>query len=336
MRKYLVTISSTRTDTQGEQVTRSALESAARMLNTYYIRVGRGHDPRLPPLGRIGSAQVEPIGEGHFVLGAELEIWDDTDQPAGIAGDGRTLAPEEEPENAFDVEYDLPAAADLGLIFFQELARIAGPEAKPRYNAKKAVEPLSAIVIAIGAFVLGGIATGFLAKVGEDVYEALKAKLKATTKSHPGRERPLVVRTAVNVNRQKVGVELVLTNSTDPEIEWLFSSGFMKLDAVVKATLESTPEAREIVAECAGGDIRVLYWLRPNGVPSVIKSVHHEELMTLGLSLSAIVTDREEKNSGDPAQHRVQPTRKQPCAADAEPLGSIGNALRREKHANPT
>lgn len=301
MRKYLVTISSTRTDTQGEQVTRSALESAARRLNAYYIRVGRGHDPRLPPLGRIVSAQVEPIGNGHFALGAELEVWDDTDQPAGIAGDGRTLAPEEEPENAFHVEYDLPAAADLGLPFFQELARIAGPEAKPRYNAKKAVEPLPAIVIAIGAFVLGSIATGFLAKVGEDVYEALKAKLKATTKSHPGRDRLLVVRTAVDVNRQKVGVELVLTNSTDPDIEWLFSSGFMELDAVVKATLEATPEAREIVAECAGGDVRVLYWLRPNGVPSVIKSVPHEELMTLGLSLSAIVTDREEENSGDPA-----------------------------------
>jgi hypothetical protein len=281
MRTYLVRIASTHTDTQDEQIPRSELESAAQQINAYYIRLGRDHDPRIPPLGRIVGATVEPIGNGHFALDAELEVWDDSDQPTRIVGNGRTLAPEKEPENAFDVEYDLPSTADLGLPFFQELARIAGPEAKPRYNTKKAVEPLSAIVIVIGAFVLGGIASGFLAKVGEDVYESLKAKLKATTKSHPERERLLVIRTAVDANRQRVDVELVLTDPTDSDVEQPFSSGFVKLDVVVKEILDTTPEAREIVAECAGGAVRILYWLRPDGVPSVIKSVPHEKLMRL-------------------------------------------------------
>jgi hypothetical protein len=43
--------------------------------------------------------------------------------------------------------------------------------------------------------------------------------------------------------------------------------------------------------------VHTLYWLRPDGVPSVIKSVPHEKVMRLGLSLSAICTRVGEEDS---------------------------------------
>jgi hypothetical protein len=80
----LVRIASTHTDTQDEQIPRSELESAAQQINAYYIRLGRDHDAHIPPLGRIIGAKVEPIGNSHFALDAELEVWDDSDQPTRI------------------------------------------------------------------------------------------------------------------------------------------------------------------------------------------------------------------------------------------------------------
>ena len=45
--------------------------------------------------------------------------------------------------------------------------------------------------------------------------------------------------------------------------------------------------------------MHTLYWLRPDGVPSVIKLVPHEKVMRLGRSLSAICTRVAEEDSED-------------------------------------
>ena len=294
MRRYEVTLITTGVDTQGEQATKEALESMARQINERYVRVGRGHDPRQPPLGRIVSARVDPIGDGHFALNGEMEVWDEADEPEGIKGDGRSLVPEPAPRNTFDVLYDMPSAAELGLPFLRELAALAGPTAKPRYVAKKAIEPLSALVIVIG--IVGAIATGFLKKLGEDLYQQVKSKLKVAAKPQPERERLLAIRMSLaRPGRGPVAVEVVLTNPTGSDVDSLLTSGLAAVEALVIRTLAENPAAAEVVIEVVDRQPRLLYSLRSDGVPSVIKPVAHGELMTQGLSLGATVEDAEER-----------------------------------------
>ncbi|MGH7380874.1 MAG: hypothetical protein ACREKR_01400 [Candidatus Methylomirabilales bacterium] len=234
------------------------------------------------------------MGDGHFALNGELEVWDEGDQPNALVGDGRSLAQAADPEHTFDVLYDLPSAVDIGIPFLRELAALAGSDAAPRYQAKKAVEPLSALVIAVGVFTVGAIARGFLRKLGEDLYEKLKEKLKAAAKPRPGRERLLAIQVAVvAADGRRVLVEVVLTDPTEADVETLLTSGLKKLDAVVARTIAENPTAVEVVAELIHGDVRVLYWIRSDGVPSVIKSVPHQELIAQGLSIGAIIDDTE-------------------------------------------
>jgi hypothetical protein len=159
---------------------------------------------------------------------------------------------------------------------------------------KKAAEPLSAIVIVVGA--VGVIATGFLKKLGEDLYQKVKERLKATAKPRPERERLLAIRMDVAAPAgRSVTVEVILSNPTDSDVESLMTSGLAAVEAVVERTLADSPTAAEVVVEVVDKKPALLYSVRSDGVPSVIKSLSHAEFMAQGLSIGATVEEAEPK-----------------------------------------
>ena len=152
MRQYKAILSTTHLDKQGEHMTREDIEDLAEVANQFYIPTGYDHDPRIPPAGRIVSASVEPIEDGHHALYGIIELWDETDEPSSITNDGRIIIQPFEPIKKFDVLYDLTTLELLGRPFLNELAELGGNE--PKYNQKKATEPLSALIINFTSLIL--------------------------------------------------------------------------------------------------------------------------------------------------------------------------------------
>ena len=296
MRTYPATLSTTHVDSQGDQATKRFLEQAAQTLNSVYVPLGYQHDPRLPPTGRIASGRVEPIGRGEFALTGTLEVWEQGDTPDTLTGDGRTIPEYSTPAYCFEVHYDLPSARDLGLDFLEDLARIAQANAKPRYHAKKAAEPLSTLTIAIGAFLLGNIANGFLGRLGEDAYNALKARLKNAASHESHAERLYCIHAGVRTHARIVTIDILVANPSPTDVEFLLGQGLRSLDDLVDRTLMDHPRAAKLVVELSGQELRLLYWVRDDGVPSLIRPISHDELMAMGLSFSGLAriktTDR--------------------------------------------
>ena len=76
----------------------------------------------------------------------------------------------------FEIEYDRSYETNEGEELLASL-RALSANVKTAPVVKKAVEPISTLTIAAGAFALGAIATGFFGRIGEDLYLGLKTAL---------------------------------------------------------------------------------------------------------------------------------------------------------------
>ncbi len=137
-----------------------------------------------------------------------------------------------------------------------------------REELKKAVEPLSLLTVA-AAFVLGGIAKGFLEKVGEDLWETFKARLKNmfARGEELRQERLLSFRFTVKDDGRMVVVETILTNPSPTEIEAFLGDGLRLLDLAASEYLETKPLMVKLALEFDGQRLRVLYGVRRDGFP---------------------------------------------------------------------
>ena len=289
MKTYRATFTTTDRDSRGEKLTVYDLESMATSYNQNYVVLTRDHDPRLPPLGRISSAEVVRQANGEHALDGEIEVWECNDTPSSIVGDGRSIPILKTPEHAFEVQYDTPALEHFGGQFLLELAQIANVDATPVYNLKRAVDPLMVLVIAAGA-VAAKIAGGFFGALGKDLYDGLKSKLRSTKRSS-GSEYLLVLRMATESEAGLVQVDIIVQNPSPEDVDWLFTTGLLQAEEVVKDELGRYVGARRIVVEARERNIELLYWLRADGVPSVMPTGPHQGILGSPISISAVRRD---------------------------------------------
>lgn len=143
-------VSTTHVDRHNERFTRGALEGAAEQASTDYITVLWNHDIRYPPLGRQIAAEVVPLDDGEFALEATAELWERGDIAESLRGDGRSIRLHtHEDYEKFAVRYDRTFRDPRGWSLVQELADMSGT--KPQEESKKALEPVSTLVIVSGA-----------------------------------------------------------------------------------------------------------------------------------------------------------------------------------------
>ena len=264
-------VATTHIDQHNERMTREALEDMARQIAEHYIPVMWNHDIRHPPLGRIISAEVVPLEDGKYALETTNECWEQDDTPELLRGDGRSLRLRiDEDYERFVVRYDRTFLDDDGWALVQEIAALSGTE--PCEEGKKALEPVSVLAIAAGCFVVGSIASGFFNKLGSDLYDTLKAKLKAFFKRNPKREVLMDFEMAVQGKEHRFEVHVLVDNATPEKIEDLFARQFEGLDQMVEAVCQDVPTAARIVLEWGEGGMLWRYVVTSDGLPFTFRA----------------------------------------------------------------
>jgi hypothetical protein len=265
MKRLETVISNTHIDSQGEQMTREALESLTSSISLSYIPVGIEHDPRIPPQGRIVSGFVRECVDGEFEAVAIMELFEDND---GIR----------EPED--DREVVVPVLCGSGLVVSSDwthrfevdqsdIAEIANIfNSKPVYDLKKSADPISVLTIG-GAFVLGGIATGFLGQVGVDGWSFVKERIVRifARKENRKGEQLFVFSALLDVNQVNVEAKVILTNPTQQELDDFLMNGLQTLDKVIPIYLRNSPDIRWLTFEAKGGDVELKFAVRKDCRP---------------------------------------------------------------------
>ncbi len=164
MKRLETVVSSTHLDSQGERMSRGALEDLVESISKSYIPVGIEHDPRIPPQGRIVSGFVRECTDGEFEAVAIMEIFEDGDDPS-LPDDTREVVLPAHRVDGLTVSHDWTHRSEEDQSDINAIAGIL--RNKPVYEVKKSADPIS-IISLTGAFVLGGIANGFLGRIGAE------------------------------------------------------------------------------------------------------------------------------------------------------------------------
>jgi len=267
MRKAKITILTTHVDRHGERCDPDSLESTAIGMNSRYLPLMVQHDLRIPPIGRIVATEVTHLPDGELALEGTVEIFEETDTLDSLAGDGRAVDIPHDDIPAFKVEYDRSYQIPEGQLLLKALKDIS-PESESTAVAKKALEPISTLVIAAGVFVAGAIATGFFSKLGEDLYAGLKTKL-ATHFQRTPTPSPRILDFRFSVSRQGdfIEVHVVIENPTPEALESLFSSNFANLDGILSEFDQSEWEIAKIVLRYRNTQLDLMYVMRKDCVP---------------------------------------------------------------------
>jgi len=216
MKRFESILASTQLDQRGEMFSRSSLESAAALLKRHYLTLGIEHDPRIAPVGRVIDAWVEDLPDGSSLLRSVGELFEPEDQlPPQI---DRTIVERTYEAGRLQVVFDRTYENQEDIAEINDIAERFG--SKPRFEGKKALDPLSVPLIG-GSFVLGKIASGFFKEIGSDSYKWLKTKLSGLIERQrsKSKEQLLVFAFTVNRNGGSVLVQTILTNPKAEDIE---------------------------------------------------------------------------------------------------------------------
>lgn len=251
MKRLETVISNTHIDSQGEQMTREALESLTNSISLSYIPVGIEHDPRIPPQGRIVSGFVRERDDGEFEAVAIMELFEDKDELHEPEDDREIVVPVHRGSGLI-VSFDWTHRSEVDQSDIAAIANIFN--SKPAYDIKKTADPISILTIG-GAFVLGGIATGFLGQVGVDGWNSIKERIVrifARKEDRKG-EQLFVFSALLDVNQVNVEAKVILTNPTRQELDDFLMNGLQTLDKVIPIYLRNSPDIGWLTLRPRGG-----------------------------------------------------------------------------------
>jgi hypothetical protein len=264
--KYLKAIdATTHVDQQHEQLTLECLESMVEQVNRQYIPLTWNHDPRAVPLGRSIRSRLVELPDGEFAVETISEFWEAGDDPPFV-DDGRQMPiyvpAQDHLEIVFDLSYDNPS----DLVCLQDVCDSTG--ATLSFTGKKAQEPLSILILATTA-VLGGIAGGFLSKIGEDAWDLFRKKLSdlLERKRKQGKEHLLQFVICVREDDRTLNVETILTNPGVEDIDRFMEEGLEYLEMMAPEYFASSPHLIRVVHEFGDGTMRLIYGVRKDAVP---------------------------------------------------------------------
>ena len=184
-----------------------------------------------------------------------------------LKDDGREIPLHGQDVDNLHVQFDRNYRDQEDQDIINELGSLFGSE--PQEEIKKSLDPISILTIA-GAFALGGIANGFLSKMGSDAYDSIKSKItklmqkKAKEKDH---ESLLVFYFWVSVDGYHIEVEVILTNPTSEDIDAFFISGLKQLDSLVLQYFDKNIGLRRITTKYENKKLNLMFGVRKDAVP---------------------------------------------------------------------
>lgn len=175
MKKQKAILTTTHVDRHFQKMSLSALEQVVDLIGRHHIPFIVEHDPRIPPIGRILDAHIKQLEDGEYGVEATIEMYE-LGEDIPMIDDSREIPLHDHRADKLEVMYDRNFQTLDDQLLIRDLAFLFGTE--PKEEAKKALDPLTVLTIC-GVFLLGGIAKGFLSKLGGDGYELLRDRLKS-------------------------------------------------------------------------------------------------------------------------------------------------------------
>lgn len=256
-------IATTHVDLHNERLAVSALEGMAQQIAHHYITAMINHDPRYPPYGRVIDATVVLLEDGEHGLEVSTE-WFDGDIVA--ESDGRTMVVDAREIATFAVRYDRTVAQNDDQGDIAALGALSG--ISPEERGKKALEPVAELVLQLGLLTVGSIAAGFLAKLGADTWDALE---RVVTKRYKRRPQNELFELSIGLDVGYPCELLLIVEQPDiPGLEAFLNQGLSGIDRLVTDALRREPRLVRLVCLWRDGRFRLLYAVRPDGVPVLI------------------------------------------------------------------
>jgi hypothetical protein len=254
----------THRDRANEQLSRNDLEHLAELANHSLIPIFNQHDHALPPVGRLIKNEVREMEGGHWGLYGIWEVWEPGDKHPGGDRQNRKLAIREYDLGERIIGIDGSLEADE---FINEVSEIKELGFEIRRERRKAFDPLSVIVVALGV-----IAGGFLKEIGKDVYTGLKDVFKRVRARDDKAAQRVLFTITVHEGDRKVEIDLILDNATPETIDRLFATGFAQADAAIQGVLKDRSVARAAF-RVDQNSITLEYTVDEAGFPSKIVPV---------------------------------------------------------------
>lgn len=267
MKKIQMIMATSHVDLHGDKILPEALEDAVRQIKQRYLPLNIEHDIRYPPIGRIISAEVIKLQDGEYALQGTAELFEESDSLESLTGDGRKIRIRDQDIQTIAVEYDRAFQDRKGQELLRELSQISGEKEKPREFVKKALEPVSMLLIAAGAYVVGSIAKGFFSKLGSDAYEKLRDSLIKYFRKKTSPEQILDFCFLAKQHNTTFEVHVLVVNPSEQKLNELFAFRFNGLDALLVSLPLSESDVAKVVFEYENQRLLVRYTVRSDSVP---------------------------------------------------------------------
>lgn len=263
MKTINVRLMTTHLDAHNERLALSALKDGKRSASEYYLPVLFEHDPRIPPIGRIIDAEIVEMDDGEYALDATYELFDG-DGPVPYKHD-RRMRTKDLSKGELLLSFDRNMTNEQDQDSIKVLADALGVE--PLFEGKKALDPISVLTIG-GAFVAGGIASGFLKSLGADLYEVAKERVKEIMSRRKEGERDKLFKfhSTVLIDGRSVDVEVIITNPSPSDIDAFFDSGISEVDHLIFRYLKD-PSVARIVLDYQDQTLQVKFGVREDCAP---------------------------------------------------------------------
>jgi hypothetical protein len=257
-------IASTHMDKDGERHTLESLRILNNTINHYYLPSNFDHNNRAP-IGRIYSAKIIELENDEFGVFAEGEVFENSDTLENIQNLNKTVQPHEEvdrikiiPDPRFLSEDELTFLDELSLRFDNANTR----------QINKATDYQSVLLVSLGVFLLGNIATGFLQKLGSDAYDYLKAKLIEYYKLKLKKE---TLEFSILVKDPNTGdiveLNIAINNPKEKDIELFFNTLYKRLDEILNQLEHFIPDAHTIYLNANNQKLEIDFILDKHAIP---------------------------------------------------------------------
>lgn len=265
MTRIKMRMATTHVDRHGERMTLGALESMVQLTNQGIIPLGIEHDPRIPPQGRVISAEIVELDDGEYAVEGTAELFDGNLEELENIQD-RVIPVRNYKPDEFRIIFDRNFKNDEDQQLINETATLLN-NAKIEEEIKKALDPLSVLIVG-GSFVLGAIATGFFKKLGEDGYEALKQKITKLSKRKEGEEEKIFkFDSTLSFEEGTINIEVLITNPSVDDIQHFFDNGLKELDEIAPRHVAGNQGLKKVVFEYRNEQLNLLFGVRQDGLP---------------------------------------------------------------------
>lgn len=265
MKRQKAILTTTHVDRHFQKMSLSALEEIVALIGRHHIPFIVEHDPRIPPIGRIVDACIKQLEDGEYGVEATIETYE-WDEEIPLIDDSREIALHDHRADKLEIMYDRNFQTLDDQLLIRDLASLFGTE--PKEEVKKALDPLTVLTIC-GVFLLGGIAKGFLSKLGGAGYELLSDRLKKLmAKKRPGeKEKLLSFQFIIQHGQYTIETEMILTNPTDNDIERVLANGLQELERVLPRYCNPATGIKKAVFEYSDDTVKFKYGIRKDAAP---------------------------------------------------------------------